>query len=140
MTSACSKPQTCCLFKWSDSLNGFIFIMIKVILTSVWFFFFIGPSKNQKIYIYFNRIWKHIPLWIVKFQCPKCSTNIEDIFKRQEGIDSMIDKHICALLLYIQVSLLFVADNIVKSSFLTSHFPKWVFERTSIKIFSSKSA
>ena len=61
---------------------------------------------------------------MLKFQSPKCSTNIDDIFKMQEGIDSMIDKHICELLLYIHVSLLFDTDSIVKLSFLTSHIPK----------------
>ena len=65
-----------------------------------------------------------IPLWIINFQEPKCSTNIVDIFRMQEGIDSMIDKQNFTLLLYRHVSLLFVTDSIVKSSFLTSHFSK----------------
>ena len=77
-----------------------------------------------RIFKCFQKFDFKIPLWIINFHEPKCSSNIVDIFKMQEGIDSMIDKQNFTPLLYRHVSLLFDTDNIVKSSFLTSHFLK----------------
>ena len=59
-----------------------------------------------RIFKCFQKFDFKIPLWIINFHEPKCSTNIVDIFKIQEGIDSIIDKQNFALLLYRHVSLL----------------------------------